>query len=289
MSLPCYSPKQIEELKRILEDENENLSFLAGGTDLMIQLAEKIIEPSLLINLSEIAKLKNIYEEKDNIIIGSMVTHTQITQSNLLRKYTPALIDACSQIGSSQIRNRATIGGNVANASPAGDSIPALYVHQAKVRLLRTDGVIREVPIEEFFIAPGKTIREPKEIIIEFVLSKNIERNIKNNIGFFRKLGVRKALIISKVSISFNSYYDKHTEKLDNVYIALGAVAPTVIRAPKTEEYLTDKLLTISIIEEASKLLTEEAHPISDVRSTADYRRKMVGVLLKQGLENLKH
>ena len=293
MSLPCYNPKQLEELKHILQAESESLAFLAGGTDLLIQLKEKFKTLSVLVNLSEIKELKKIREKQDNIIIGAMVTHSQIANSSFLKRYAPVLVEACSQIGSLQIRNRATIGGNVGNASPAADSVPALYVHQAKVILLSPDGTIRKIPIEEFFIAPGKTIRKPKELITGLILPKNIRENRENrenkdnNISFYRKLGTRKALIIAKVSVAFIANYNKDEKRLSDVYIALGAVAPTVIRAYETEKFLNENPLTEITLKDASELLTNEAHPISDVRSTADYRKKMVGVLLKQGLESL--
>ena len=206
------------------------------------------------------------------------MTFSEIENSAILRKKALQLVTAAASAGSVQIRNRATIGGNIANGSPAGDTIPPLYVLEAILELSSAKGK-RTVPIEKFFTGPGKTVLKPTELITAIKIPN------RSNHGFFMRLATRKALAISKVSVAVNIIMNK--SKVESAKIALGAVAPTVIRATLTEEYLRGKEINQAIIDEAARIVQDEARPIDDIRSLAIYRKEMVGVLLKRGLESV--
>ncbi|MBD3233982.1 MAG: xanthine dehydrogenase family protein subunit M [candidate division Zixibacteria bacterium] len=256
-----------------------NVMPIAGGTDLLVKFYE-VYGKSLpkLVVLDGLIPLHEIKTENDRISLGPLVTFSEIENSPELRKAAPQLVQAASVAGSVQIRNRATIGGNIANGSPSGDLIPPLYVLNAELELSSVNGR-RSIPIDKFFKGPGITVLEKNELITSISFDKTFEN------GFFLRLATRKALAISKVSVAAN--YSMQNGTITNVRIALGAVAPTVIRAPRTEEYLSGKELNDNVLSTAAKLIKEEAKPISDIRSIADYRREMVGVLLKRGLNGI--
>lgn len=249
---------------------------IAGGTDLLVRLYDTYPNPQpRLLVLDRVKPLHKVSINSHKIALGPLVTFSEIEQSAEIIKYAPQLAQAASIAGSTQIRNRATIGGNIANGSPAGDLIPPLYVLGAELELMSSRGR-RTVPIEKFFLGPGKTVLKKSELITAIRFRKALEH------GFFLRLATRKALAISKVSAAANIAIEN--KKIADIRIALGAVAPTVVRAPRTEEYLLGRELTEQVITEAAEIVTEEARPIDDIRSIAVYRKEMVGVLLKRGL-----
>lgn len=252
---------------------------IAGGTDLLVRLHDRVAQPwPMLLILENIKQLHKITATKTGIMIGPLTTFSEVENSAILRKYASQLVTAAALAGSVQIRNRATIGGNIANGSPAGDTIPPLYVLGAVIEISSAKGK-RSVPIEKFFIGPGKTILKPSELITA------IKTPRRNNHGFFMRLATRKALAISKVSVAGSIFLKK--SKVESAKIALGAVAPTVIRATRTEEYLIGKEINKDVIAEAARIIQDEARPIDDIRSIAIYRKEMVGVLLSRGLESI--
>jgi CO/xanthine dehydrogenase FAD-binding subunit len=188
-------------------------------------------------------------------------------------------VDAARLVGSPQIRNRGTLGGNLANASPAGDSIPPLYVLDARVVLASADGT-RAVPVAEFFTGPGQSLRAQHEIITAVELPVNGKRR-----SVFMRLGQRQALAISKVSIAVSLVLADETVR--DVRIALGAVAPTVVRARRAEDALHGHRLENSVITAACAAAEADASPISDLRSNAGYRRAMCRELLSRALHHL--
>jgi CO/xanthine dehydrogenase FAD-binding subunit len=233
--------------------------------------------PRLLV-LDGLESLKNIVFKKNHISIGPLATFDDIEQSRILQVYAPQLVLSASLAGSVQIRNRATIGGNIANGSPAGDLIPPLYSLNATLELSSIKGKDR-IAIEKFFIGPGKTIIKSNELIT------SIDFKMTPSHGFFLRLATRQALAISKVSVA--ARIRLKDQIVSDACIALGAVAPTVIRAYKTEKYLIGNELNDNIICRASETSKNEAHPIDDLRSTAEYRREMVAVLLRRGLTQI--
>ncbi len=265
-------------LKGALESlAGSNIIPIAGGTDLLVKLHGQYDKPwpSLLV-LERVKPLHKIQVKKNTVAIGPLLTFSDIEQSTELKKYAFQLAEAASVAGSTQIRNRATIGGNVANGSPSGDLLPPLYVLGAKLRLASVNGS-RTVPVEDFFEGPGRTIKNKKELITAIEFDKSYKA------GFFNRLATRKALAISKVSVAANISLKKN--RIENIKIALGAVAPTVIRAYETEEYLKGKMLNDDVLDKAIGIITSEAKPIDDLRSLAEYRKEMVGVLFKRGIE----
>ncbi len=276
-SIQTTSPKTLTDALEILSQHHERLYILSGGTDLIVRMQDGVVHPRHLLNLSFISELKEISIENDWLTFGANVTFGDILENDLFQKHAQPLYQAARLMGSPQIRNVATVGGNIANASPAADSVPPLCVLEAEICLESTNG-IRWVRIEHFAQGPGKTIRKPTELLtkIRFPIRPAHWR------GGFLRLGQREALAISKVSLAFWGDFSGGT--IRTVRLALGAVAPTVVCAPKTQAFLSGKNLTEAVLKEAAALLKTEVQPISDIRSDADYRREMCGVLLKRAL-----
>ena len=260
--------------------EAEPGRILAGGTDLLVNIQEGLQNPAVLLDIGGLSELQGIKEDQGRIIIGALTTHAQIVRSSLLMQKAPLLVQACAQIGSPQIRARATLGGNLVNASPAADSIPPLVAMGASLQLrsLREE---REVPVEEFCAGVKKSVIRPDELLLSISIPLSSERPV----GFYKKIGQRKALAIAKVSLAAWLVLDGG--RVRSARIALGAVATTVLRARRTEEYLRGRALDENSRREAGRLAREESRAISDIRSTASYRDEMIGVMLTRGLEEL--
>ena len=277
-----FNYSKAENLERALRmlAEAEPPRVLAGGTDLLVNIQEGREQPARVLDIGGLDELRGIREEGSRIIIGALTTHARIVRSPLLREKTLPLVQACAQIGSPQIRARATLGGNLVNASPAADSVPALVALGAFLRL-RGSGGEREVPAEEFSTGVKKSLIRPEELLVEIIIPLSPDHPV----GFYRKLGQRKALAIAKVSLAV--WLARDGKKVRWARIALGAVATTVLRARRVEDYLRDRELTEESLSEAARLVREESRAISDIRSTALYRDEMTGVLLRRGLEEL--
>ncbi|MBI2251322.1 MAG: FAD binding domain-containing protein [Armatimonadetes bacterium] len=269
-----FIPKNIQEALEILSFE-KNIKILAGGTDLIVDLKENKIKPHALLDLSGLNFLNYIKLEKNLIKIGALTLHAQIIQNSLINQYAGVLKSACEQIGSPQIKNKGTIGGNIVQGSPAGDTLPALLVLESKLKLLKK-GNFRIINLEDFLIAPNKSMISSNEILSEIIFKKN------SSLGFFAKIGQRNSLAVSKVSLALQTNFKN--KKLNNLKAALGAVAPKAIRAYKLEEFLNSKKLSLNLIKEASLIIEKESLAISDLRSNAKYRTKMLGVLLRRCL-----
>ncbi len=277
-SIHTYSPGALVEALQMLAEYPKRYHILSGGTDLVVRMQDGLVHPKHLLNLTFIPEMKEIFIEDNQLTFGANVTFGGVLENALFRKHADPLFQAAQIMGSPQIRNMATLGGNLMNASPAGDSIPPLFVLGAEV-CLESLNSIRWIKIENFFSGPGKTVREPVELLtkIRFPIKPDFWQ------GGFLRLGQREALAISKVSLAY--WGDFRDGVVHDVRLALGAVAPTVIRASITENFLRGKSLTSAILEEASGIIKNEARPISDIRSDANYRREMCGVLLKRALQ----
>ncbi len=277
-SIHTASPKNLEDALQMLAENPHRFTILSGGTDLVVRMQDGAVRPRNLLNLSFIPELKEIRVEDGLLTFGANVTFGEILDNELFQRHAAPLYQAAKIMGSPQIRNMATVGGNIANASPAGDSVPPLCVLDAEICLESANG-IRWVRIEHFATGPGKTIRKPAELItkIRFPVRPETWQ------GGFLRLGQREALAISKVSLAVWGDFSNGT--VQKIRLALGAVAPTVVCAPKTEAFLTGKKLTEKVLAEAAELVKSEVHPISDIRSEAAYRREMCGVLLKRALQ----
>lgn len=264
-----------EAISLISKFQDKNIQILAGGTDFVPKWRDEIISPEIVVEVFNIAELKEISERDGKIFVGGAVTFNEIINSELLNNKAPVLVEAAKQVGSPQIRSRATIGGNIANASPAGDSIPALFVLEAKVNII-SNSEEKTVPINEFFLGPGKSILNKSELIKGFIFSP-MEQSYKYK---FIKLGQRSSLAISKIMGA--AVWMVVNGIITEIKIAFGAVAPTVVRARKTEDFLIGKILEEKAINEAIEIVKEEIKPITDIRSNEEYRREASGILLKR-------
>lgn len=275
-----YRPRDLNEALQILKENGDRTSILAGGTDLLIKMRGRKVTPDTVLDISAIDELRGIEQKEGFLKIGALTTPTEICEHEGLKVWAPLLMDACAALGSFQIRNRATIGGNLGNASPAGDTIPPLYVLEAEIQLTdrRRD---RWVPIAEFFRGPGATVRHDDEIItaIRFRPLDPAEKS------FFSKLGQRRAVTIAKVSAA--GALTLEDGKVVSCQLALGAVAPTVIRLPEAEKLLIGNALTKTLIDRVGESAKEFCCPITDIRSNENYRRKIAKVLIVRGLRSI--
>lgn len=254
--------------------------ILAGGTDLIVQWRSKLISPEGFIDISAVDDLKKIDEKDDSIEIGALCTHAQIAAHGLVAKYVPVLADACRTIGAVQIQNRGTIGGNIMNASPAGDTLPVLAACDAKL-VAQNLKAVRMIPTSQFYTGYRKTALASDELLtkIEF---KKFE---KDEVAAFYKMGTRRAQAISKVVMCCLAAIDHGGIK--NITIAIGSVAPTVVRARGTETLLKGRAISPALIDHARRSLEDEVHPIDDIRSTAAYRKFVCGGLIARFLKEV--
>lgn len=259
---------------------NEGGRILAGGTDIIAQ-AKEGAPVERMIDITGISELRGIAVTPKKVSIGATASITDVMTHPVIRAEFPALVMACDVFASPQIRNRATLSGNIANASPAGDTLPALYSYDAVLQL-RGKSSKRSVPIIEFILAPRKTLLVPGEIIVEITLN----RGSGDHVGSFIKMGQRKSLAISKAMVSVAATRST-SGTVKKIGIALGAVAPTIIRLPEAEELFLGKKITPELAEEARRIAEKTVRPIDDIRSTADYRRKVSGVIVQRALLRL--
>ena len=271
-------PRSLAEAAELLR--GGEATILAGGTDLMPQTRSgRAGFRPLLMNIRRIPELRGIGERDGTIRIGALTTITELMDSSLVRERLNVLWQACDHFASDQIRNAATLGGNLCNASPAGDTLVPLMVLDARVVLARKpNGSLewRSMPLAGFFKGPGKTALAPEEILVavEIPVPRAGFR------GEFHKFGTRPALDISAISIGMGAVRDG--AELRDVRVALGAVAPTPIRAPQTEAALEGRVPDGAAIQAAQNAVDAEIHPIDDVRASGWYRRELVRNILRR-------
>lgn len=272
-------PKTLAEALRLQASEQTRGKLLAGGTDLMVQWAAGVPIPERAVSVWNLPELSAIEVFPDRIEIGAGVTHAFLRDAVQIHRHVPALIAAAATVGAAQIQARGTLGGNAANASPAGDTAPALLVTGGSVLLASFSGT-REVPLAKFWTAYRQIDAHPDEIIVAFRLPKRGKAQER-----FRKIGTRRAQAISKVMAASRILVDKGT--IRSAAIALGSVAPTPVRLDEVEAFLVGNKLSPKLIDEAEILAQATVRPIADIRSTAEYRRWASGRLVRDALENL--
>lgn len=275
-----YNPSSLPEVWELLERYVERAKLIAGGTDLVVQMKSRLVSPEVVINLLPLQELQGMEIRDGHLCLGALVTHAALTNSPLLQANWPLLAEAAHKIGSPQIRHIGTIGGNLVNASPAADTAPALLALEGKVILASKKGE-RQIPVNSFFLGPGMTILEKDEVLKEIL----IPIPPAGAQGIFLKLGRRKSLDLAVVSAAVMLHYDPLTKYCNWARIALGAVAPTPIRAQETEKFLVGKILQEEVIHEAGERVQQECQPISDLRASASYRREMVKVLVQRAIK----
>jgi len=258
-----------------------NATVLAGGTDLMPQInAGKVAFRPILLNIRRIPELRAVEVSNGRITIGALVTINELKDNPLIAKAVPLLAEAADHFASDQVRNMGTIGGNVANASPAGDTLVPLLTLDAEVELASGAGR-RNVPMAEFFTGPGRTVRRPDELITGLSIPLPRLRTVSR----FVKFGTRPALDISAVSIGFAATLE--SGRLSDVRVAFGAVGPTPIRGRATEAVLEGAALDPERIAKAAATARDEVKPIDDLRASAWYRRELVHNLLGKVLSDV--
>ena len=277
-----YRPATLQEASRLLKDNGPGGRFLAGGTDLVIAMKEKGLLPKYIVDLKRLPGLAGIRENGDGgISLGALTTMYEIETSALIKKKYPFLAQSAAEVGSIQIRNRATIGGNMANATPSADTAPALIALNAQAKIASANGG-RTINLEDFFKGPGQNAMTPDEILTEVTIPKSAA----NLVGEYIKFSPREMMDLAYVGVAVAYNLGDKNKKCDGVRIVLGAVAPTPIRAKRAEAALEGQVLTEALAEKVGQISAEEAKPISDVRSSADYRRAMVGTMTKRALLN---
>jgi carbon-monoxide dehydrogenase medium subunit len=271
-----YSPSSLEEALSLL-DSRLGAKVLAGGTDLVVQMKEGRIRPEVLIDIKGVAELNRLaFVEDGALFVGAAVPLNRIISNPRVRTVFPALFEACSIVGSMQLRNRATMGGNICNGAPSADTAPPLLTLSARAIVAGVGGS-RPVPMAEFFVGPGKTVVEEKEILVgievpppEAPCGGSYLRHIPRQERDIAIAGVASLLLFEREDVCREAR------------IALGAVAPTPMRSGRAESVLSKRPLTEETIEEAAREASEEARPVSDVRGSAAYRREIVRVLTKR-------
>jgi len=271
-----FEPKTIAEATQFLSTHGAKAKVLAGGVDLIFRMRRRQIQPEYIVSLQSIPGLDYIRKDGENLKIGALTNLRTIELSPIIREDYSILAEAIHTIASIQVKNMGTAVGNLCIATPASDVAPPLFALGAKLRLIGLSGE-RIVPIEEFYLNVGQTILQPDEIVAE-ILIPNSSAKVR---GAFLKL-VRTATDIAKVNVAVTLTIEDNICR--DAKVAVGSVAPTVFRAKKAEGILIGEKLKPEVVEEAAEAAAEEAKPITDLRSTAEYRREMVKVLVRRAI-----
>jgi carbon-monoxide dehydrogenase medium subunit len=294
-----HKPDSLKEALGLMAQYKDEAVFIAGGTDVMVQIEQRKLKPRALISLRNVADLKR----NEGTTIGAGVTLRELQKNPLIQEHFSALHDAACNLGSIQIRNVATIGGNICTAAPSADTACPLLVLDAKALLVSATGE-REVDIDEFFVGPGKTVLRKGEILKEFKIRRFTENTGSVYIKHTRRAAMDLPIVGIAVRITLNrndvkcrdalcalepiskimGYFEDEELKCEDARIAMGVVAPRPIRARHAEAALKGKALSEKLIAEVSEIAVSEASPRDSVRGEAWYRSEMVKVLVKRGI-----
>jgi len=279
--VPRYlAPATLTEALEIMAEYGSRARPVAGGTDLTVELDRGIhTGVDALVDLSRLGELALVELDGESVRLGAMVTHNQVVASETCRSRILPLAQACLEIGSPQLRNRATVAGNIVTASPANDTISALLALGAVVEISSTDGV-RQVPVGEFFTGFRSTVLAPHELVTAI----DVPALAANHRGVFVKAGLRRAQAISVVHLAMVIGFEDDGNTVTDATLALGSVAATVITVPDFEQVLTGQPLASGTIAAAAAAAVEAATPIDDLRATADYRSTVIATMVQRGL-----
>ena len=275
-----YRPQTIDQALTLYKRAGAAAKLLAGGTELVNEMRAGKAQPGHVIDLKSIREMDFLALGADGLRIGALyrVRDAEISPE-LRRSPYRVLSEAAQTLGSPQVRNKATIVGNVCRCSPSADLIPPLMALKASARI-KTDGIERVVPVEDMLLSPGKTILQPGDIVTELLIPA---MHSHSGCSYY-KLSPRKSLDLAVVGVAGMLRINAQTSQCLEVRIVLGAVAPTAVRAKKAESILTGAILSPALIEEAARAASEESAPIDDVRASAWYRKKMVAVATKRAI-----
>jgi carbon-monoxide dehydrogenase medium subunit len=262
---------------RLKKESGAEARVIAGGTDLILRMRDRVLSPSLLIDLRALS-LGDIEVGDDELRIGASVSLSQVLENTDTQRLFPALVVACREFAGPPIRNRATLGGNIVNASPAADLVPPLAAYDARI-VLSSCGGERVLPLLEFFAGPGQSVIEPDEILTEIRLPLMPTLSAAT----FIKLGQRRSMAISQVNVTTWLSIDKESV-VSEARIVLGAVAPVPMRALAAEQVISGNALSDELLCSAALKAAEEIMPISDVRASRSYRVEMTEVLVRRAL-----
>lgn len=269
-------PTSLKEAFELLDEHGEKAKLIAGGTDLMVQWKKKILSPDYVISLRNIPELR-IIEFDGGLRIGSAATHRSLELSEEIRKHFPVITDAVSKLGSVQVRNSATIGGNLCNAAPSADTAPPMLVLEAEVHIASSSGE-RTVPLTEFFTGPSRTVLQHGEIVTRF----SVPKPLPNTGMAYWKHTRRQAMDLPILGVASLLSFDEDLKTCTKARIGLGVAAPTPMRATDAEEFLQGKTIDETTLVEAGKIAAEQASPRTTIRGTEWYRRDMIRVLVKR-------
>jgi carbon-monoxide dehydrogenase medium subunit len=277
-------PQTLEEASALLLEHNGQARPFAGCTDLLIRIERGFVHPQIVVDIKELPGMHDLLvvrNGRNSVRIGAAVTMNQVALSPIVQSGWPLLAEGCASVASYQLRNRATVGGNLCNASPAADSAPALICYDASAHIFGPDGQ-RTLPLEQFFLGPGKTALQRGELLT----AVTVPAPARGAVGHFLKLGRTAIGDISVMNVAVLGWPDTDAPSGASWRIALGSVAPTVIRAPEAERLLSQDT-TPAGLETASQAAAAAARPIDDIRATAAYRTDMVRVLTRRGVEQV--
>ena len=268
--------KTIDEAVQAHNQANGTARFLAGGTDLLVQIRSGIKKPNLVIDVKKIVELNSIDEISENeFVIGASVSGANLNRNKKFASLWPGVLEAFRLIGSEQIQGRASLGGNLCNGSPAGDSVPALIAAGCLAVIAGPDGR-KELPIEEFHAGPGRTILKNGEMLV----SLKFPKREKNSADAYLRMTPRTEMDIAVVGCGVNITLDN--DICTSARVSLGAVAPTPLLIKEASEIMTGTNLNDEVLEKVSKLCMDSCNPIDDKRGTIEYRTKVAGVLFKR-------
>ncbi|MDA9165575.1 xanthine dehydrogenase family protein subunit M [Alphaproteobacteria bacterium] len=268
--------KTIDEAVQAHNKANGSARFLAGGTDLLVQIKSGIKKPNLVIDVKKIVELNNIEEISENeFIVGASVSGANLNRNKKFASLWPGVIEAFRLIGSEQIQGRASLGGNLCNGSPAGDSVPALIAAGCTAIIAGPDGK-KELPIEEFHTGPGKTVLKNGEMLV----SLKFPKRESNSSDAYLRMTPRTEMDIAVVGCGVNLTLDN--DICTSVRVSLGAVAPTPLLIKEASDIMVGTNLNSQVLEKVAKICMESCNPINDKRGTIEYRTKVAGVLFKR-------
>lgn len=274
-----YEPATLEEACQIMAECKESARPIAGGTDLLVNMKRGLVSPRNVVSLGKAQELKETSWDEEEMRIGACRTVARLADSDDIASSFKALSIAASGLGSPLIRNLATVGGNLVTARPAADLPPPFIACGAHVLLKSASGE-RRLRLDEFFLGPGLTVMRPDEILSHVLIQKPPARSGSSYI----KLGVRRALEISIVSVAAFVTLDERSGVIRNARLVMGAVAPKPLRAASAEEILLGEKPGLALFQAAGKAAAGESMPIDDFRGSAEYRRAMVAVLTERAL-----
>ena len=277
-----FAPTTLDEALSLMNRYGEAAEIIAGGTDLLPSMKQSEVRPKYIISLKRIPELDHIeYSEKGGLKIGALATLQSIASSAIIKDKFELLAMACNQMANPRIRNTGTVGGNVCNAAPSADTAPPLIGLEAKAKIRGGLKGERIVLFEEFFTGPGQTVLQSGEILTEI----QIPNPSPHTVGTYLRLSGRSRINIALVGVAVVFRLDQGN--IIDPKIVLGSVAPTPIRAHTAEETIKGKAIGDELIEKAAQAAAEEAKPISDIRSSAEYRKEVVKVLTRRAIEQV--